>query len=78
LALSIVLSLVLTVALNVLVRLFPGRARHVARWFDDVARRGDDESPTSQRAVRLVVPWKTMIAVSVILTVAINVVLWTR
>ena len=76
LLLSVVLSLVLTLALNIVVRLFPGGARRAMNWFDDLSARHSDEPTTSQRRVRVVVPWKTMIAVSIVLTIAINVLVW--
>jgi hypothetical protein len=76
--LSIVLSLVLTLALNVVVRIVPGGARRAVSWFDDMSAQHSDESAESRSGVRVVVPWKTMIAVSIVLTVAINVLLWAR
>ena len=76
LLLSVVLSLVLTLALNIVVRLFPGGARRAMNWFDDLRAQHSDEPTTSKRRVRVVVPWKTMIAVSIVLTVAINVLVW--
>ena len=45
-------------------------------WFDDLRAQHSDEPTTSQRRVRVVVPWKTMISVSIVLTVAINVLVW--
>jgi hypothetical protein len=47
-------------------------------WFDDMSAQHSDESAESRSGVRVVVPWKTMIAVSIVLTVAINVLLWAR
>jgi hypothetical protein len=76
LLLSVVLSLVLTLALNIVVRLVPGGARRAMNWFDDLSAQHADEPNASQRRVRVVVPWKTMIAVSIVLTVAINVLVW--
>jgi hypothetical protein len=78
LVLSIVLSLVLTLVLNLAVRLFPGGARRTAHWLDQ--RRPDDldDRHESRRRVRIIVPWKAMIAVSIVLTVVLNVLLWTR
>lgn len=78
LLLSVVLSLVLTLALNIVVRLFPGSARRAVNWFDDPSTQHADEPTTSRSGVRVVVPWKTMIAVSIVLTVAINVLLWAK
>jgi hypothetical protein len=78
LLLSVVLSLVLTLAVNILVRLFPGAARRSVDWFDDLSAQHADEPTGSRGRVRVVVPWKTMIAVSIALTVAINVLLWAK
>jgi hypothetical protein len=78
LSLSVVLSLVLTLALNILVRLFPGGARRAMNWFDDLSAQHSDEPATSRSRVKVVVPWKTMIAVSIVLTVAINVPVWAK
>jgi hypothetical protein len=75
---SILLSLLLTIVLNILVRLFPGGARRASNWLDDMSARRTDEQTQSRRGVRIVVPWKAMIAVSIVLTVAINVLLWAR
>jgi len=78
LLLSLVLSLVLTLGLNIVVRLVPGGARRAMHWFSDPSAQHPDEPTTSRSRVRVVVPWKTMIAVSIVLTVAINVLVWAR
>ena len=76
--LSVVLSLVLTVALNVVVRLFPGGARRAANWFHDLSAQRVDAPTRSRGHVEVIVPWKTMIAVSILLTIAVNVLLWAK
>jgi hypothetical protein len=78
LVLSIVLSLVLTLALNLAVRLFPAGARRTAHRLDPRSRHHSDDRPESRRRVRVVVPWKAMIAGSIVLTVVLNVLLWIR
>jgi hypothetical protein len=78
LLLSVVLSIVLTLALNIVVRIFPGSARRAVDWFDDLSARHSDDPTVSRRHLRVVVPWKMMIAVSIGLTVAINVLLWAK
>jgi hypothetical protein len=79
LLLSLVLSLVLTLALNIVVRLIPGGARRTVNWLDDLSGQHSDEPTTVSRSrVRVVVPWKTMIALSILLTVAINMLLWAK
>jgi hypothetical protein len=75
---SVVLSLVLTLALNIVVRLFPEGARRAVKWFDNLSAQHTDELTRSRGRVKVVVPWKTMIAVSIVLTVAINVLLWAK
>jgi hypothetical protein len=64
LAFSIIASVVLTVALNVALRLFPGAGR---RLHDRAA------AEASRSGGRVVVPWKTMLIASLVLTIAINV-----
>jgi hypothetical protein len=70
LALSIVLSVVLTVALNVALRLFPSANARIARGVErhTVLNRDD-------RGTRVIVPWKTMLVASVVLTILSNVLL---
>ena len=70
LAVSILLSIVLTVVLNVALRLFPGAGERVDRKDARLAERHPDGG--------VVVPWKAMIAVSLVLTIALNLVLWAR
>jgi hypothetical protein len=74
LIISLVLSVVLTIVLNVGLSLFPGSRRRATGWLDDIG-----SAPTTSRTrMRVIVPWKAMIAVSVVLTVAINVLLWLK
>jgi hypothetical protein len=75
---SVVLSLVLTLALNILVRLFPGGARRATNWFDDLGAPRAQARTRSRSGVRVIVPWKAMVAVSIALTVVINVLLWAK
>ena len=69
LAISIGLSIVLTVVLNVAVRAFPRASEHIGQ---KLAELGEGRS---ERGVY--VPWKAMIIVSVVLTIALNVLWWT-
>jgi hypothetical protein len=71
-------SLVLTVALNIFVHLFPGHARRAMDWLDDPGAQRAAEQSASRSRVRVVVPWKAMIVVSIVLTAAINVLLWAK
>lgn len=76
LGISIVLSLLLTIVLNVALRLFPDAGRRVARRMTQppLPRAGD--SRPSNHALRVWAPWKAMILGSVILTILVNLVLW--
>jgi hypothetical protein len=76
---SLILSAVLTVVLNVVLHAFPRTSRRAARRLDDLMTpsAGDDrDDRDDEPSVRVVFPWRTMIVVSVILTVATNLVLW--
>lgn len=78
---SLVASVVLTVLLNVAIRLWPGGAERSARRLDDWAQRQatppSDGRPggVDEPGVRVIVPWKAMLLASVVLTVLLNVVL---
>lgn len=63
---SIVLSVALTVVLNLLVRAFPGGAHRATRRVDDW-----DDGRRSR--VRVFFPWRSMLLASVVLTVLVNV-----
>jgi hypothetical protein len=79
LAVSIVASLVLTIVLNVLLWMFPGRAARLWERLNHALearqQRDDDGAPSN---VRVIVPWKLMLIVSLILTLLLNVVLLAR
>lgn len=72
---SIAVSVVLTVLLNLVLRAFPGAARGLARRLADLssspAGRGRDG-----RRVRVFVPWRATILASLVLTLVLNVLLW--
>ena len=76
LGISIVLSLLLTIVLNVGLRLFPDAGRHVVRGLTQPSVPSAGESRPSNHRFRLWTPWKAMILVSVILTIVVNLVLW--
>jgi hypothetical protein len=77
LVVSIVLSVVLTVAVNVIFWLFPDAGRGigdaVGRLAEDADRRSTDRGDGSH--VRVIVPWKAMLIGSLVLTVALNLLL---
>ncbi len=74
---SIVVSVVLTVVANVVIRYWPGADRGARRLEDWVA--GDDAGTAPRReGYGVVVPLTAMVLISVVLTVVINVVIWLR
>ena len=75
LAVSIVVSILLTVVLNVVLRLFPNANERAARRLDDLTAPDADRGFGSGRT-RMFVPWKAMIIVSLLATLALNVLLW--
>ena len=79
---SIVASVVLTVVLNVGLRLFPGTGRSLEDLFDRITQRVDAPDRADVRAeapdeprVRVIVPWKLMLVASLILTIVLNLLL---
>ena len=70
---SLVLSVVLTVLVNLALWLFPGLRERTAR-----AVEGLTNSAQGDRRTRVVVPWKAMLVASLMLTVLVNLVLWLR
>ncbi len=78
LAVSLVLSVALTVALNLGIRAFPGAGDRAARRLEELATRDIDRRPDPGRRVQVFVPWKAMIVGSLILTVLVNLLLWLR
>lgn len=75
---SLVGSIVLTVVLNVVPRLFPGPSQKVEqRLHDYLADAADARSPeTPRRKVQVFFPWKGMLLASVVLTVLVNAAGW--
>jgi hypothetical protein len=80
LAFSIIASIVLTVALNVALRLRPDGAERLRDQMFRLADRSDDERRDGppRSGVRVVVPWKAMLIGSLILTLALNLWLYLR
>jgi hypothetical protein len=73
---SIVASIVLTVALNLAVWLFPGAGRRLHDSLTGLAERAAREPAEPGRSnVRVIFPWKAMLIGSLVLTVVINLVL---
>ena len=77
LVISVGLSLILTVLLNVALRAFPGAGHRIARSRTTfTSPSADDLERTTGGPARVFVPWKAMILASLILTVVVNVLLW--
>jgi len=71
---SIVLSVVLTLLLNVALRAFPDAGRRLGDLLAERASRVDDDARTNGSRVRVFAPWKAMILVSALLTILVNLV----
>lgn len=70
---SIIASVVLTVALNLILRLFPSTARRTEdRLFQEMRKAEKAPGP----GFRIYFPWKFMLIASVGLTVLLNLVAW--
>jgi hypothetical protein len=69
---SLVLSVALTVLVNLALWLFPGLRERTARV------EGLTNSASGDRRTRVIVPWKAMLVASLMLTVLVNLVLWWR
>jgi hypothetical protein len=76
LVISVGLSVILTVLLNVGLRAFPDAGHRVARSLTTFTSPSADDARTNDRRVRVFIPWKAMILGSLILTIVVNVVLW--
>jgi hypothetical protein len=76
LVISVGLSVILTVLLNVGLRAFPEAAHRLARTLTAFTSPGTDPARRNDRHVRVVMPWKAMVLGSLILTIVVNVVLW--
>jgi hypothetical protein len=71
---SLVLSVVLTVLVNVVLWLVPGLRERTARAVENLMTAVGD----GDRRTRVIVPWKAMLVASLVLTVVVNLVLWLR
>lgn len=78
LVVSLVLSVVVTVVLNVGLRAFPDAGHRVSRGLARLASPDVDDTRGQGRRVPVFVPWKAMILASVALTILVNLVLWLR
>jgi Protein of unknown function (DUF2905) len=78
LVVSVALSVVLTVLVNIWLRAFPDAGRSVARTIAERTSSNVGDVRAHDRRVRVFVPWKAMIVGSLLLTVVVNLVLWIR
>ena len=76
LVVSLVLSVALTLAANVVLRAFPELGRRLVRWFTPPADSDQPDQSAQPSRVRVFFPWKAMIAVSIILTAVLVVLRW--
>jgi len=75
LVISVTLSVMLTVLLNVGLRAFPATGRRFARSLATAMSPSADAARVKNRRIRVFLPWKAMILGSLILTIAVNVIL---
>jgi hypothetical protein len=75
---SLVLSVVLTVLVNVFLLAFPDAGRRAAERLEQLASPAEGDGPRSSQRVRVFAPWRAMLVASVILTILVNLVLWAR
>ncbi len=70
---SIIGSIVLTIALNVLPLLFPNAADKLQKKIEENARRTiEQHEDNNQPRVKVFFPWKAMLIGSIVLTVLVN------
>lgn len=71
---SVVGSIVLTVVLNVVPRLFPGATRRAEQKLHDYLLDAEDarDPATPARKVKVFFPWKAMLVASIVLTLLVN------
>ena len=74
LVVSLVLSVALTVLLNVAIRVWPGAADRGAGITEWAKGRGTAAATGEPGRVRVVVPWKAMVIASIAATVLLNLV----
>ncbi|MFK8030055.1 MAG: DUF2905 family protein [Gammaproteobacteria bacterium] len=72
---SIVGSVILTILLNVLPLIFPDAAAKLQRKIEENAKRAiAQHEDNGQPKVKVFFPWKSMLVVSIVLTVLVNLV----
>jgi hypothetical protein len=76
LVLSVVASIVLTVLLNVALRVIPGAGQRVDEALRRAAERVEPPDVAKRARVRVVFPWRLMLIGSLMFTVLLNLLLW--
>jgi hypothetical protein len=72
---SIVASVVITVALNVLPLLFPNAAAKIQKKIEENARRAIEQHEDAGRPrVKVFLPWKAMLIGSIVFTLLVNII----
>jgi hypothetical protein len=72
---SIIASVVLTIALNVLTLLFPNAAAKAQKKLEENAKRAIEQHEDDARPrVKVFFPWKAMLIGSIVLTILVNLV----
>lgn len=69
---SAIASVVLTLALNFLPRLFPNATRNAGRKVQERVEQAWNDQESNGSRVKVFFPWKAMLAISVVLTVLVN------
>jgi hypothetical protein len=71
---SLIASIILTILVNVIPRLFPGATKKAERTLHEKMEEAFAEREDGTRPrMKVFFPWKTMLVISVILTVLVNV-----
>ena len=65
----LILSIVLTVIVNLLLRFFPGIGQSLT---EGARKRAEQSAATGERRARVYFPWKAMVVGSIVLTVLVN------
>ncbi|MFK7767270.1 MAG: DUF2905 family protein [Mariniblastus sp.] len=74
---SIVASIVLTLLINFLPLVFPNTAAGVQRKLEQNAQRMiEQHEDQDQPRIKVFIPWKSMLIISIVLTLLVNLVGW--
>ena len=74
---SIIASVVLTLALNVLPLIFPNASTKIQKKLEDNAKRAiEQHEDKNLPRVKVLFPWKAMLIASIVLTILVNLIGW--